>query len=69
MDIYSATEEAYKRGYEAGKRDAVAHGRWIEHMNKFICTNCKGRALLHFGGMGHCLSNHCPHCGAKMDSE
>lgn len=27
MNIHDATEEAYKKGYEDGKRDAVKHGR------------------------------------------
>ena len=28
MWVYDATEQAYKHGYEAGKKDAVVHGRW-----------------------------------------
>ena len=35
MKTYEATEQAYrngyKKGYEDGKRDAVKHGRWIQH--------------------------------------
>ena len=29
MKIHEATEQAYKNGYEDGKRDAVKHGRWV----------------------------------------
>lgn len=65
MDIYSATEQAYKNGYENGKRDAVVHGRWIppEYPNFLsTCSIC--------GSQGLTLKyNYCPICGAKMDGE
>lgn len=28
MNQHDSTEQAYKRGYEDGKRDAVKHGEW-----------------------------------------
>lgn len=68
MDIYSATEEAYKRGYEDGKRDAVVHGRWINTEEKphliYRCSECGDKWS--YGVMLHC--KYCPNCGAKMDA-
>ena len=71
MNVYEATEIAYKNGYEAGKRDAVKHGRWIE-VNKhrdpegwiecdYKCSNC--------GEISWEEGNYCPWCGTKMDLE
>ena len=64
MDIHTATEEAYKKGYEQGKKDAVVQGRWgVEvGMNWFkerICPVCKKHIESNFW-------NHCPNCGADM---
>ena len=64
MDIYTATEEAYKKGYEAGKRDAVIHATWEYYRQPsgthgLRCTNCKERNGL--------KKPFCPHCGAQMD--
>ena len=47
----------------------VVNGQWIESGDRYICSVCTERSLLHFGGIGHCLSNYCPNCGAKMDGE
>ena len=47
----------------------VVHGRWIEVRGRYTCSVCKGKALLHFGAIGACLSNYCPNCGAKMDGD
>ncbi len=69
MDKYTATEQAYKHGYEkgyaAGKRDAVevVHGRWIKVFDDSagwvdMCGKCK-----EFGDG----TPYCPNCGAKMD--
>lgn len=70
MDIYTATEEAYKKGYEDGKRDAVVHGQWkpyYDHFTKrqvgWICTNCSGVQT----DLSNGDTNYCPECGAKMD--
>lgn len=67
MDIYDATEIAYKNGYEQGMKDAVKHGRWIfettngrEHMK---CSNCL-KSQTPTGVFAYC-----PNCGAKMDLE
>ena len=71
MDKYTATEQAYKHGYEAGKRDARAeekHGRWI------VRTNGKGRSSTVWVECSECLTSggspewkRCPVCEAKMD--
>ena len=67
MDIYDATEIAYKNGYEQGMKDAVKHGKWIfktingrEHMK---CSNCL-KSQTPTG-----VFTYCPNCGAKMDLE
>ena len=46
MDNYTATEQAYKNGYEQGLKDAVKHGRWEKHPAavlswQSICSECK----------------------------
>ena len=47
----------------------VVHGRWIEVRGRYVCSVCKSRALLHFGGIGQYLSPYCPNCGTKMKME
>ena len=77
-DAHWATEQAYKNGYEDGKKDAVVHGRWVllaEFFDGSICTECsvcgeeytykKGR--LEYIGVEYAKYNYCPNCGAKMD--
>lgn len=62
--------------------EPVRHGRWIDEYNgkysnpRYICSNCKGKALYDFerDALGNykevqVLTEHCPHCGAKMDEE
>ena len=79
MKTYEATEQAYKNGYEAGKRDAGKKGRWVDryggkYANKcYDCSECKGTALYkpEADELGHwrfvqALSDNCPHCGADM---
>lgn len=65
MDVRDAIEQAYKNGYEAGKRDAVVHGRWIPPEHPKILPTCSicGCPGLIF------TYNYCPICGAKIDLE
>jgi len=68
MDIYTATEEAYKKGYKHGKRDAVKHGTWIH--SEFLvlsakCSMCRCWITRH--SVNEPMFIYCPHCGAKMD--
>lgn len=84
MNQHDATEQAYKRGYEDGKRDASKHGD---------CVWCKpgeercGTCRLFFdyygdGGSDSCSSDcdskkcayyepigFCPNCGRKLRKE
>lgn len=73
MDQHTMVEQAYKNGYakgfEAGKKAAVVHGRWILHeegkvwkRTYYTCSNCGSRNPLH-------KFNYCFNCGAKMDLE
>ena len=74
MTIHEATEQAYKKGYEDGQRDAVpvAYGRWnkwrppqnmvligVEMLN--VCSECTAKYVQTF--------SYCPNCGAKMENE
>ena len=75
MDNYTATEQAYKNGYEQGKKDAVKHGRWAEnerimydsvreeevHLFTYVCSVCNGEVMNN--------TKYCPNCGARMDGE
>jgi hypothetical protein len=64
MDNFTATEIAYKNGYEQGKKDAVVHGQWLGvHQGWGICSNCH-----RVDGIDK-LATHCRYCGAKMDLE
>lgn len=71
MNYYEATEIAYKNGYEAGKNDAVVHGRWRYEGLNAVCSNCGFKWFEGCQECGVCPSdvNYCPHCGAKMDLE
>lgn len=67
MNMHDATEQAYKKGYADGKRDAVKHGRWEEAEDDnelpwytvYECSACGRRGAMWMG--------YCPNCGAKMD--
>ena len=71
MNVYDASEQAYKRGYEAGQRDARKKGRWIYRKetkwilwdtSHYECSNCGN------GNPWHNF-NYCPNCGADMRGE
>ena len=65
MNEHDATEQAYKRGYEDGKRDAVKRGHWVvKHIKNrnyryCFCSECQT--------MGDITWKCCPFCEAKMD--
>ncbi len=75
MNNTDAIEQAYRNGYEDGKRDAVRHGHWIdqkeakeaERYDMAYCCSVCGRCDW------DCTEsesfNFCPACGAKMDGE
>ena len=67
MNEHDIAEQAYKNGYEQGKRDAVKHGRWITTAYKpFVYSKCSlcGHRVTIDGE-----SNYCPNCGARMDGD
>ena len=79
MNEHDIAEQAYKNGYEAGKRDAVKHGRWLKvkeplgwrDVDCVECSCCKESWVIDedyefddFGGW-----NYCPNCGARMDGD
>ena len=57
MDKWTLQEEAFKRGYEKGKADAVVYGRWAF----WNCSKCDYETSD--------LTNYCPNCGAYMVDE
>ena len=65
MDKWTLQEEAFKRGYEKGKADAVVYGRWIHHnkgQNNWVeCSECNT--------VGSPFWKRCPVCEAKMDGD
>ena len=65
-DHKKAYESIYRKGYVAGKKDAVVHGRWIEHRDSYentcCCSKCK---YVPDNPMDETLF--CPNCGALMD--
>lgn len=79
MDKYTATEQAYKNGYEQGKKDAVKRGYWMATREKLGYTevDCVECSVCHenwtvdadcaFEIIG--TWKHCPTCGAKMGGE
>lgn len=65
MTIHDATEQAFRNGYEKGKKEAVIHAHWENHQ----CTNCGAEApidtRLDFLTEEDCYF--CYNCGAIMD--
>ena len=64
----------YQSAYQAGKSDAVVHGKWV-HTLKYsemyrknleydLCSNCNKQPKGYYD-----LPPYCPNCGAKMESE
>jgi hypothetical protein len=43
MDIHSATEEAYKKGYEDGKREGIVHCKDCKYYTPYcrVCNHPK----------------------------
>lgn len=63
MNAYDASEQAYKRGYEQGKKDARKKGRWVwdERFHDYTCSECHNWDLK--------TPNFCSNCGAEMRGE
>ena len=69
MDVYTATEVAYKNGYERGKKDAIKHSHW----DNGRCANCGFNLRCLTDGENNLEQwvwddglDYCPSCGAKM---
>ncbi len=65
MDEHTSYEQAYRNGYEAGKRDVRKKGKWIHRPDERICPFC-GCHYSYFGGKDH---NYCHDCGIDMRGE
>ena len=61
--------EAYKKGYEQGKKDAVKHGEWIlKHIgdgHTWECSVCHESPCIYITKD----TKYCPNCGAQMDGD
>ena len=68
MNEYDAAEQAYMRGYEQGKNDAVKHAYWIHTNGKVLCSLCGVDKFedLDADVWSDWDIDFCPHCGAKM---
>ena len=70
MDNHTATELAYKNGYEQGKKDAVRHSRWVKDSDgDEYCENCWHYMPIREVTGDPTANNYCPNCGAKMDGD
>lgn len=74
MDNYTATEQAYKNGYEQGKKDAVKHGKQEKSEDRdewygyyFTCLECHAQTMAWDKTFNLIVPSYCPNCGAKMD--
>lgn len=70
MDIFTATETAYKNGYKKGLQDTIPTATWefsIPDQNgnkKPNCSNCGEYHLTTWSDWRNC--KFCPECGAKI---
>lgn len=71
MNAYDASEQAYKRGYEAGQRDARKKGRWVNGGLFSDIAKCSVCGSKHFTMDFVCANkfSYCPNCGADMRGE
>ena len=65
MNNIDAIEQAYRNGYEDGKRDAAKHGHWqkirLRGFEVWACSECQT--------LGKPQWKVCPVCTAKMYGE
>lgn len=69
MDDYTVNlADAYQKGYEQGKKDAVKHGHWVLKGNgNADCSICGYRSTRVYDDDN--ADHYCRHCGAKMDGD
>ena len=64
MDTYTATEQAYQNGFEAGKKAAIVEATWkIINRCEGQCSRCG--AISKSNPFRH-LEKFCYNCGARM---
>ena len=75
MNVYDASEQAYKRGYEAGQMDARKKGHWIsliQYSNSkcgALCSNCATEHYANSLTSFRAFKRFCSYCGADMRGE
>lgn len=73
-DKFTIAEEAYKNGYEQGKKDAMKHGKPKPHF--MVVKGKSGNSVETYWKANKCpfcydtrIARFCSNCGAKMDWE
>jgi hypothetical protein len=75
MNAYDASEQAYKRGYEQGKKDARKKGRWVHIVEDDeggcygFCSNCSAEHHAQSASALRAFHRYCRWCGADMRGE
>ena len=69
IDTYA--KDNFQKGYEAGMRDAVKYGSWIQYAEPhedgkglYICSVCNEMYVMYDDEY-----KFCPNCGCKMDAK
>ena len=59
------------KGMKAADVAPVRHGRWIDKGEYAVCAECGGRSGTQYDGVEPIplMTQFCPNCGAKMESE
>ena len=65
MDKYTATEQAYKNGYERGKNDAAEHER-CQYCRAATYTDKPFKVITQRGKEVYVQFKYCPNCGSKI---
>lgn len=74
--VNNALDDAYKTGYEDGKKDAVTHAYWRTKEYGYALLNVNDEVMWlagvpcsRCGITGQTNWKYCPNCGAIMDAE
>lgn len=67
LDLIVLLRWAYKKALEELKQeeriDPVKHGKWVDHIRDYWCSECGGRIQKEQAKR----ISRCPYCGARMD--
>lgn len=57
----------YQRGYHAGVKKSVKHGRWMSTFTHYLCSECRNGWEFRDTPKHFFEFTTCPFCGARMD--